>query len=109
MRHLVLVPLLLVVVGGCGHGSNDRGAQMGPDRTGWRKLSKGMTAGQVRAIFGEPRHLATQGRVTCWYYQEGQPLERNATNGSQWVIPRGALLFSAQGAGGMRLAEWREP
>jgi hypothetical protein len=43
MRHFVLVPLLLVVVGGCGHGANDRGAQTGQDRTGWRKLSKGMT------------------------------------------------------------------
>jgi hypothetical protein len=68
-----------------------------------------MTEAKVRAILGEPIKVDKQADVICWYYQEGQPLERNATDPRKWVIPRGALLFSTKAAGSPRLAEWRDP
>ena len=104
-----LLALLMVVTAGCGSSTTDQAARLSQDRTGWRKLTKGMTPEKVRAVLGEPVRVENQAEVTCWYYQEGQPLERNATDPGKWMIPRGALLFSSKGAGGPRLAEWREP
>jgi hypothetical protein len=67
-----------------------------------------MTPGQVKAVLGDPVREEKQGEVTCWHYQQGQPLERNALDPNKWVLPRGALLFAPRG-GGLHLAEWREP
>ena len=109
MWQFLVIPLLLILAGGCGQSSNEREANTNQERTGWRKLSKGMTQNQVRAILGEPLRMTNQGEVTCWYYQEGQPLERNAADPGKWVIPRGSLLFSTDRAGAPKLTEWREP
>jgi outer membrane protein assembly factor BamE (lipoprotein component of BamABCDE complex) len=109
MRRLLPVALLMLVVAGCGPSANDQATRLAQDRTGWRKLAKGMTPDKVRAVLGEPLRVEDQAEVTCWYYQEGQPLERNATDPGKWMIPRGALLFSTKPGGGPKLTEWREP
>jgi outer membrane protein assembly factor BamE (lipoprotein component of BamABCDE complex) len=109
MRHLFVVPLLIFLAVGCGQKPIDQDGKGNQDRTGWRKLAKGMTPDKVRAILGEPMRVENEGEVTCWYYQEGQPLQRNAINANKWDIPRGSLLFSAKVAGGPKLTEWREP
>jgi outer membrane protein assembly factor BamE (lipoprotein component of BamABCDE complex) len=109
MRLRLLVPLLLVLLAGCGHRANKQGAKASEDRTAWRKLAKGMTPDEVRAILGQPLRVEEQGEAICWYYQQGEPLHRNAEAPDQWVIPRGALLFSAKAPDGPKLAEWREP
>jgi outer membrane protein assembly factor BamE (lipoprotein component of BamABCDE complex) len=108
MRQLHVVFLLMVLVAGCGQSSNEKvpAAKLNQDRTLWRKLSKGMTADKVRAILGEPIRLDNREGVTCWYYQEGQSLY---WNDKEWVIPRGALLFSSKGRENPQLKGWREP
>jgi outer membrane protein assembly factor BamE (lipoprotein component of BamABCDE complex) len=109
MRYRLLIPLLVVLLAGCGESTKEQAARQKMDRTAWRKLSRGMTPDQVRAILGEPMRVEDKGEVTCWYYQRGQPVERNATDPKSWVIPRGSLLFAAQTAGEPKLAQWREP
>src|SRR5262245_21557536 len=109
MRHLLPVFLLAFVVAGCGQSPpTEPETKATQDRTLWKKLSKGMNPEKVRAVLGEPVQVEDQEEVTCWHYQPGQPLERNAVNPSKWMIPRGALLFSKAG-GDPKLAEWREP
>jgi hypothetical protein len=109
MRRLLPLALLLLVLSGCGPSANDQATRLAQDRTGWRKLAKGMTPEKVRGVLGEPLRVEDQAEVTCWYYQEGQPLERNATDPGKWMIPRGSLLFSTKAAGTPKLTEWREP
>ena len=110
MRHLVAVLLLLVLVAGCGQGPNpQQEAILKQDRTAWKKLAKGMPPEKVKAVLGEPLRAEDQAEVTCWYYRESQPLEKDATNPKKWVVPRGALLFARASGSGSRLAEWREP
>jgi hypothetical protein len=46
MRRLLRVALLVVVVSGCGPSANDPASRLSQDRTGWRKLTKGMTPGK---------------------------------------------------------------
>src|SRR5438034_7312863 len=109
MRRLLLVPLLLLVASGCGPGPTAPVAKTNPDRGIWRKLSRGMSQERVRAVLGEPLRVENQGDLTCWYYQEGEPLHQDAQNARTWVIPRGSLLFSGKAGGGCRLTQWREP
>jgi outer membrane protein assembly factor BamE (lipoprotein component of BamABCDE complex) len=104
-----LLALLTVAAAGCGSSASDQATRPSQDRAGWRKLTKGMTPEKVRAVLGEPLRVEDQAGVTCWYYQEGQPLERNAADPGKWVIPRGSLLFSTDRAGAPKLTEWREP
>src|SRR6516225_11423429 len=103
-----LLALLTVAAAGCGSSASDQATRPSQDRAGWRKLTKGMTPEKVRAVLGEPLRVEDQAEVTCWYYQEGQPLGRNATDPGKWVIPRGALLFSSKAGSGPKLSEWRE-
>jgi outer membrane protein assembly factor BamE (lipoprotein component of BamABCDE complex) len=66
MRQLLLVPVLLLLATGCGQSPGDK-AQAGrlkQDRTAWRKLTKGMTPDQVRALLGEPLRVEQQGEAT---------------------------------------------
>ena len=65
-----------------------------------------MTQDKVRAILGDPMRVENREAVTCWYYQEGRSLY---WNDKEWVIPRGALLFSSKTAGSPQLKAWREP
>lgn len=110
MRHLLLVPLGMILVAGCGpNSSTEPPAIATQDRAAWRKLAKGMTPEQVRTILGEPRSVEDQGEVICWHYQSSRPLERDADNGKRWILGRGAILFSNKVAGGPHLTEWREP
>ena len=109
MWRLLPVALLMLVLPSCGPSANDQVTRLAQDRTGWRKLTKGMTPEKVRTVLGEPLRVEDQAEVTCWHYQEGQPLERNATDPNKWVIPRGSLLFSTKAAGAPKLSEWREP
>jgi hypothetical protein len=107
MRQLLLVALLVLVVAGCGQSPGERtGATIVDDRTAWKKLTKGMTQDKVRGLLGEPVRVETQEEVTAWYYQAGPPLSRDEHG---WVVPRGALLFSASGGGSPKLTTWREP
>jgi hypothetical protein len=104
MRNKILISLLFVL--GCGNPPPEPAPKMDDNRTGWRSLAKGMSQERVRQLLGEPRKVEKQDRVTCWYYLEGRPLERDANDANRWILPRGALLFSA-GAG--TLSSWREP
>ena len=107
MRQLVLVLALLVA--GCGQNTSDQEqeAKQKQDRSAWRKLSKGLYQEKVRGLLGEPMKVEDQEGVTCWYYQQGEPLHRDDKNA--WMIPRGALLFSRKDAAGPKLSAWREP
>src|SRR5215510_2421820 len=97
MRQLLLVPALVCFVAGCGQGAGEKpAAKILEDRTAWKKLTKGMTQDKVRGLLGEPVRVEDQGKVTAWYYQAGPPLSRDQYG---WVVPRGALLFSAAGGG----------
>jgi hypothetical protein len=109
MWRIPLALLLTFLVVGCRPSSNDQGPIVSEDRTSWKKLSKGMPPEKVRALLGEPVRVENQGEVSCWHYREGQPLERDATNASRWVIARGALLFTTKAGGSPKLTEWREP
>jgi SmpA / OmlA family len=110
MRHLFLFFVLLFLVAGCRQSSNEPPAEKANlDRATWRKLAKGMTQDQVRAVMGEPTKVETEGDATCWHYQAGPPLERNSVDPNQWVVGRGALLFIAKGGDSPKLIEWREP
>jgi outer membrane protein assembly factor BamE (lipoprotein component of BamABCDE complex) len=80
MWRMLLAVLLPLLLAGCHPSSPDQGPIMSEDRTGWKKLSKGMTPEKVRTLLGEPLRVDTQGEVLGWYYREGQPLERDATN-----------------------------
>jgi hypothetical protein len=40
------------------------------DVTRWRRLRRGMTANEVRAIFGEPHRVNASPELTTWYYGE---------------------------------------
>ena len=104
-----LLALLMVVTAGCGSSASDQAARLSQDRTGWRKLTKGMTPEKVRAVLGEPVRVENQAEVTCWYYQDGEPLHQDAQDARTWIVPRGALLFSARAGGAARLTQWREP
>ncbi len=108
MRHRLLVFLLLLVTG-CGPRASSPGETTPPDRNGWRQLARGMSQDQVRALLGEPRRIEEKEEVVCWHYQKGRSLERDAADPSQWVLPRGSLLFAGGPAGSRTLAEWREP
>jgi outer membrane protein assembly factor BamE (lipoprotein component of BamABCDE complex) len=110
MRRLFVCLLVIVLVAGCRQGSSETGGAIAKqDPASWRKLSKGMTEDQVRAILGDPGAVENKDGVTCWHYQDNQPLERNPTDASKWVVTRGSLLFSAKGASSPKLTEWREP
>src|SRR5262249_37901869 len=109
MRYLCLVPLLTLAVAGCGQSSNEPTVETNVDRMAWRKLSKGMAPDQVRAVLGEPVRVEEQGEVTCWHYQQGRPLEKDALDPNQWVLARGSLLFATKASGVPELSQWREP
>src|SRR5262245_49374463 len=109
MRPLLLVPLLIAFASGWGSNPTAEVAKTGPDRGIWRKLSKGMSQEKVRAVLGEPLRVENQGSLTCWYYQDGEPLHQDAQDARIWVIPRGSLLFSSKAGGGARLTQWRQP
>jgi hypothetical protein len=107
MRHLLVA--LLLVGAGCGEKQPEVPAAIAKqDRASWRKLAKGMTPDKVRALLGEPLRVENEGEATCWHYQAGQPLERDASNPKRWVLSRGSLLFLPRG-GSPKLTEWREP
>jgi hypothetical protein len=53
--------------------------------------------------------VENQGTVTCWHYQEGRPLERDAIDPNKWIVSRGSVLFSGPGADAGTLTTWREP
>ena len=111
MRHLPFALVLLILVAGCRQDSSAAVEEPGPsqDRGNWRKLKKGMTQEQVKALLGEPVQVEKVDDATCWHYRPGQPLERHATDPNEWRISRGSLLFSAKGTGDPKLTEWREP
>src|SRR5438067_680178 len=107
MRHLLVVPVLMLFVAGCRQGSGEKSAAtILEDRAAWKKLAKGMTQDKVRGILGEPVRVESQAEVTAWYYQAGPPLSRDEQG---WVVPRGALLFSTSSGGSPKLTMWREP
>jgi outer membrane protein assembly factor BamE (lipoprotein component of BamABCDE complex) len=107
MRLLVLAPVLVLFVSGCGQSPSEKpGAKILEDRTAWKKLTKGMTQDKVQGLLGEPLQIESQGEVTGWYYQKGPPLSKDE-NG--WVVSRGMLLFTTKGGGEAKLTTWREP
>ena len=108
MRNLVTVALLLFPVLGCGKPAEPV-TTTDADRSGWRKLAKGMKPDSVRQLLGEPAKVETQGTVTCWHYQHGRPLERDAGDPNKWVVSRGSVLFSGPSADAGTLTAWREP
>jgi hypothetical protein len=109
MRHRLTIFMMMIFVTGCGAPPPEPVTRPDVDRTGWRKLAKGMTPDRVRQLLGEPMKVEKQGAVTCWHYQESRPLERDADNPNSWVLSRGSLLFSAKTADTEKLTAWREP
>jgi hypothetical protein len=63
---------------------------------------------QVKALLGEPESTETQGTDTCWYYQQGQPMNREGDR-NPWRIPRGSILFSGKDPKTAKVTDWRGP
>jgi hypothetical protein len=107
MRLLVLAPVLVFFVAGCGQSPSEKpGARILEDRAAWKKLTKGMPQDKVQGILGEPLRVEKQGEVTGWYYQKGPPLSKDEYG---WVVSRGMLLFTTKDGGEAKLTRWREP
>jgi outer membrane protein assembly factor BamE (lipoprotein component of BamABCDE complex) len=81
---------------------------MKEQRMAWRKVSKGMTQDQVRAVLGDPVQVEEEKGVTCWHFIHSRPLEKDAMNPKEWIVPMGSVLFS-QKSGASKVTAWREP
>ena len=61
------------------------------DVQNWRRLRRGMTMDEVRALLGEPERVqALGGVITHWYWDSGADVSFDASDKLEsWSEPRG--------------------